>query len=79
MMAFDASRTGQSSRSAARHPGSAFAKQMTCPGTESNFSAMPFFGRTRVSTYSDWPTIAAADGENSSPARLRNSMEFGPS
>ena len=62
-----------------RSPGSAFAKQMTCsPVPDPISSAMPFFGRTRVSTSRIGPRLRAADGENSraSPTRLRT--ESGP-
>src|ERR1044071_9072878 len=63
-------------------PGSAFAKEMTCsPVPDPISSAMPFFGRTRVSTSRIGPRLRAADGENcrASPTRLRTSTESGPS
>ena len=63
-------------------PGSAVAKQMTCsPVPDPISSAMPFFGRTRVSTSRIGPQLRAADGENcrASPARLRTSTKSEPS
>src|SRR6187200_3415569 len=61
-------------------PGSAFAKEMTCsPVPDPISSAMPFFGRTRISTSRIGPQLRAVDGENcrASPARLLT--ESGPS
>ena len=45
--------------------GSALAKQTTCsPVPEPISSAMPFFGRTRVSTSRIGTQLRAADGDN---------------
>src|SRR5262245_63444551 len=65
-----------------RSPESAFAKQMTCsPVPDPISSAMPFFGRTRLSTSLIGLQLRAADGENcrASPTGLQTSTESGPS